>query len=123
MGRQDGDVQSCGHRRDVVAPTGEDDPMGDAVGLGPLLELISSSAFTDDEEVCVRDIAKDEWPGIEQGLVALLGLQSRDDTDNLRTRFHPVLVTERAARLLMVVPIEIDAVVDEPDRGAVAMFA
>src|SRR5258705_13638122 len=106
MRRQDGDVQSCGHRRDVVAPTGEDDPMGDAVGLRPLLELIASTPLADDEEVRVRNVAEDERPGIEERLVALFRLQSRDDTDDLRTRLHPVLVTERAARLLVVVPIE-----------------
>jgi len=123
MGRQDGDVEGSGDRGNIVAATGEDDPMGDTVGLRSLLELIAPAALADDEQVGIRDIAKDERPGIEERLVALLGLESRDDAHDLRTGLHPILIAERAARLLVVVSIEIDAVVDEPDRRPVAMLA
>ena len=62
-------------------------------------------------------------PGVEERLMALLGLEPRDDANDLRTGLHPILIAERAARLLVVVSIEIDAVVDEPDRRPVAMLA
>src|SRR6266550_6895906 len=97
--------------------------MSDAIGLGPLLELIAPAALTHDEQVRVRHIAEDDRPGIEEGLVTFLGLEPRDDADDLRTRLHPILVAERAARLLVIVSIEIDAVVDEPDRRPIAMLA
>ena len=48
--------------------------------------------------------------------MALLGLESRDDADDLRARLHAVFLGQRAARLLVVVAVEVDAVVDEPDR-------
>src|SRR5437870_12297189 len=111
MGRQDGDIERGGDRRNVVATTGEDDAMSDAIGLGPLLELIAPAALADDEQVRVRHIAEDDRPGIEEGLVTFLGLEPRDDADDLRTGLHPIFIAERAARLLVVVSIEIDAVV------------
>ena len=48
--------------------------------------------------------------------MALLRLQPRDDPDDLRAGLHAVLLGQRAARLLVVVALEVDAVVDEADR-------
>ena len=82
------------------------------------LELVAPAALADDQQVGVGDGAEDAGPRLEQRRVALLGLQPRDDADDLRARLHPVFLGERAARLLVVVALEVDAVVDEADRDA-----
>ncbi len=51
--------------------------------------------------------------------MALLRLQPGHDADDLRAGLHPVLVGQRAARLLVVVALEVDAVVDEVHRDDV----
>ena len=48
--------------------------------------------------------------------MALLRLEPGHHADDLRTRLHPVLLGQRAAGLLVVVPIQVDPVVDEADR-------
>ena len=53
-----------------------------------------------------------------QRRVALLRLEPGDDADDLRAGLHAVLLGQRAARLLVVVARQVDAVVDEPDRRA-----
>ena len=118
--RQDGDVQRGGHGRHVVATAGEHDPVGDPQFAGLRFERVAPAALADDQEVRVRDGAQHLGPGLQQRGMALLGLQPGDDTDDLRAGFHAVLVGERAARLLVVVPVEVHAVVDERDRGRVA---
>ena len=57
-----------------------------------------------------------ERPRLEQRRVALLQLQPADDADDRRRRLHAVLLAQRAARLLVVVAVEVDAVVDERPR-------
>ena len=57
-----------------------------------------------------------ERPRLEQRRVALLQLQPADHADDRRRRLHAVLVAQRAARLLVVVADEVDAVVDERPR-------
>ena len=54
--------------------------------------------------------------------MALLRFESGDDTDDLGAWLHAEVLTERAARLLVVVAVEIDAVVDEADRRKAAAF-
>ena len=116
MRRQHRDVERGGDRRDVVAAAREDDAVGDAVRGGAMLERVAHRALADDQQVRVRDRAEDVRPGVDQRLVALLGLQPGDDADDLRAGLHPVLVAQFARRLLVVVAGEVDAVVDELDR-------
>jgi hypothetical protein len=114
--RQHGDVERGGDRRDVVAPAGEHDPVGDAVRGGPMLERVAHRALADDEEIRVRHRAEDVRPGVDQRLVALLGLEPGDDPDHPRSRLHAVLVAQVRGRLLVVVAPQVDAVVDQLDR-------
>ena len=50
--------------------------------------------------------------------MALLELQAPDHADDLGVGLHAVLLAEGAARLLVVVPVEVHAVVDERARRA-----
>jgi hypothetical protein len=120
--REHGDIECGCHRRDVVAPAGEDHPVGDLVGRGPLLEEVPPTALANDQEVGARDLAEDVRPGFDQRLMALLRLEPRHDTDDLRARLHAVFLVERAARLLVVIPLEVDPVVDQPDRSSGPML-
>ena len=52
--------------------------------------------------------------------MTLLGLQPGHDTDDLGILRDRVFVVERAARLLVVVPLQIHAVVDQADGHALA---
>ena len=90
--------------------------MGDPQLARLRLERVAPAALADDEQVGVGDRAQDGRPGLEQRRVALLRLEPRDDPDDLRAGLHPVLLGQRAARLLVVVALEVDAVVDEADR-------
>ena len=74
IGRQDGDIERRGHGRDVVAPAGEDDPMGDPQVARLRLERLSARALADDQEIRVGDRSQDRRPRLEQRRVALLGL-------------------------------------------------
>ena len=83
--RQDGSTATSsagGDRRDVVAAAGEDHPVGDAVGRGPLLEEVAPRALADDQQVRVRAAPEDVRPGLDQRLVALLRLEPGDDADD-----------------------------------------
>ena len=53
-----------------------------------------------------------------QSPVALLGLQASHDADDRRASGDRVVLVERAARLLVVVALQVDAVVDQADRRA-----
>ncbi len=116
--RQHGHVERRGHRRDVVAAAGEDDPVGDAELARLLDQRLMAAPLADDEQPRVGAAAEHRRPGVEERRVALLGLESGDDTGDQRLGWHPVLLAERATRLLMVVALEIDPVVDEVDRRA-----
>ncbi len=52
--------------------------------------------------------------------MALLRLEPGDDPDDRGVLRQPVLLAQRAARVLVVVALEVHAVVDERDRGRVA---
>ena len=74
---------------------GEDDAVGDPVRGRALLERVAQRSLADDHQVRVGNLAQDVRPGIDQRLVALLGLEPRDDADDLRPGLHPELVAER----------------------------
>ena len=115
--RQHGDVEPGGDGRDVVATPREDHPVGDAMGGGPLLEEVPPRALADDQEVGVRAGPQDVRPRLDQGLVALLGLQPGDDADDPAAGLEPELVADRRGALV-VVPLQVDPVVDQADRRA-----
>ena len=98
------------------------DPVGDPELAGLGFERLAARAFADDEQVGVGDGAQDLGPGLEQRRVALLRLEPGDDADELRARLHAVFLGQRAARLLVVVARQVDAVVDAPDRRGRASF-
>ena len=90
--------------------------MGDAQLARLGLQRVAPAALTDDQQIAVGDRAQDGRPGFQQGRVALLRLQTGDHADDLRAGLHPVLPRQRAARILVVVALEVHAVVDEADR-------
>ena len=90
--------------------------MGDPELARLRLERVAPAALADDEQIGVGHRAQDRGPRLEQRRVALLGLEPGDDADDLRAGLHAVLLGQRAARLLVVVALEVDAVVDEADR-------
>src|SRR6185369_7334101 len=79
-------------------------------------ERVPAAALADEQEIGLRNLAQDSRPRLEQRRVALLRLEPRDDADDLGPRLHPVFLGERAARLLVVVALEVDAVIDQADR-------
>src|SRR6185295_697892 len=96
--------------------------MGDLVSRGPLLEEVAPRSLADDQQVRARYGSKDVGPGLDQRLVALLRLEPGDDANDLRARLHPVFLGQRAARLLVVVALEVDPVVDQSDGRAGSML-
>jgi hypothetical protein len=54
--------------------------------------------------------------------MALLGSEARDDPDEERVVWQAVLLAQGAARLLVGVALEVDAVVDELDRRPDALL-
>ena len=120
VGRQDRHVKGRGDGRDVVAPAGEDDPMGDPQFACLRFEGVPPAALADDQQIRIGHGAQDLGPGLDEGRVALFGFEPGHDAHDLGARLHAVLLGQRAARLLVVVPLEIDAVVDERDGDRVA---
>jgi hypothetical protein len=114
--RQHGNVEGRGDGRDVVPTAGEHDAVGDPVRGGTVLEHVAHRALAHDEQVGVGHAAQHVRPGIDQRLVALLRLEAGDNADDPRPRLHPVLLTQVRRRQLVVVPAEVDAVVDQLDR-------
>ena len=88
------------------------------VGRRPLLEGVAPRALADDQQVRVGDLAQDRGQASISVWWPFSGSSRATTPDDLRARLHPVLVAQRAARLLVVVALEVDAVVDQADRGA-----
>ena len=120
--RQDRDVQRGRDCRHVLAPACEDDPSGDAKDVGLGLQGVLLRALADDEKPGVGDGGEDQRPGVEQGAVALLRLESSHDAHDRGLGIDVVILVQRAAGLLMVVALQVDAVVDEADGRAPAPF-
>ncbi len=120
VGRQHGHVERGGHRRHVVAPAGEDDCPRSAASADELARrpapssALAPAPLADDQEVRVGHGAQHQRPRLEQRRVALLGLEPGDDARRSgEPGSEPVLLGQRAARLLVVVALEVDAVVDQ----------
>jgi hypothetical protein len=84
---------------------------------GQLPQIGPPGALAHDEQVRPGDLLQHARPGLEQRWMPLLGLETGDDANDLRARLHAVLVPQRAARLLVLVALQVDAVVDEADRS------
>jgi hypothetical protein len=122
IGGQDGDVERGGDGRDVVAATGERDGGRDAQRARLGLEWLALRALANDQQVGTRNGGEDGRPGVEQGRVALLGLEPGDDADDRRIDRDRVFAVEGAADVGVGVAAQVDAVVDEADRGARSAF-
>ena len=118
VGRQDRDVERGGHRRDVVAAAGEDDPIGRCRARRPAPRAPRAGSPRRRRAGCASGTAaSDRRPRLEQRRVALLRLEPGDDPDDRALGRQAVLLAQRAARLLVVVALEVDPVVDERDRA------
>ena len=90
--RQDRDIERRGDGRDVVAAAGEHDPVGDAVRAARCSSESRSEPSPTISRYASGHRSEDVRPGLDERLVALLGLEPGDDADDLRARLHPVLV-------------------------------
>src|SRR5439155_23976995 len=108
---QAGAVEGGGHGGNGVAAASAHHAALDPELASLLLERLEAAALPDDEQIGVRELGEDPRPCLEERRVPLLGLEAGNDANDLRPLRHAVLLAQGAARLLVVVSLEVDAAV------------